>query len=87
MRGRGEDGRLEIGWKREGEKSDLIESLPRTTQSRKLKPTIQVNCEPKSSRIQKPYIGGSILGVAQSNIPIDHQYFTITNVITNTLTH
>ena len=73
--------------KREGEKSDVIKSLPRTTQSRKLKPTIQVNCEPKSSRIQKPYIGGSILGVAQSNIPIDYQYSTITNVITNTLTH
>ena len=33
--------------KREREKSDLIESLLRITQSRKLKPTIQVSCEPK----------------------------------------
>ena len=31
--------------KREREKSDLIEFLPRTTQSRKLKPTIQVSYE------------------------------------------
>ena len=38
------------GWKKSGgerEKSDLIESLPRITRSRKLKPTIQVSCEPK----------------------------------------
>ena len=34
------------------EKSDLIESLPRITQSRKLKPTIQVSCEPKLGRAQ-----------------------------------
>ena len=33
--------------RREGEKSDLIESLPRITQSRKLKPTTQISCEPK----------------------------------------
>ena len=32
---------------RERERSDLIESLPRIIQSRKLKPTIQVSCEPK----------------------------------------
>ena len=31
--------------------------MPRTTQSRKLKPTIQVSCEPKSGLVQKPYIG------------------------------
>ena len=31
--------------------------MPRTTHSRKLKPTIQVSCEPKSSPAQKPYIG------------------------------
>ena len=39
------------GWKkigrREREKSDLIKFLPRITQSRKFKPTIQVSCEPK----------------------------------------
>ena len=38
---RGKEGR------REKEKSDLIESLPRITRSRKLKPTIQVSYEPK----------------------------------------
>ena len=37
---------------REREKSDLIESLPRITRSRKLKPTIQVSCEPKLDRAQ-----------------------------------
>ena len=64
MRGRGEDGAIgkrlerEREREREREKSDLIESLPRMTQGRKFKPTIQVNCEPKSGRIQKPYIGG-----------------------------
>ena len=52
---------MEKGWRKEREKSDLIESLPRMTQSRKLKPTIQVSCEPKSSRIQKPYIGDAQL--------------------------
>ena len=40
------------GWKkivrREREKSDLIESLPRITKSRKLKPTKQESCEPKN---------------------------------------
>ena len=54
--------RREGDWKRarkKREKSDLIESLPRMTQSRKLKPTIQVSYEPKSSRIQKPYIGAA----------------------------
>ena len=38
------------GWKKSGgerEKSDLIEFLSRITRSRKLKPTIQVSCEPK----------------------------------------
>ena len=39
-------------WRLEKEKNDLIESVPRTTQSRKLKPTIQVNCEPKLDRAQ-----------------------------------
>ena len=33
--------------RREREKSDLIESLPRITWSRKLKPTTHVSCEPK----------------------------------------
>ena len=43
-----------MGFRKEGkesreerEKSDLIESLLRITRSRKLKPTIQVSCEPK----------------------------------------
>ena len=52
---------MEKGYKKEREKNDLIESLPRTTQSRKLKPTIQVSCEPKSSPAQKPYIGDAQL--------------------------
>ena len=56
MRGRGEDMVIGKRLEKEREKSDLIESLPRTTQSRKLKPTIQVSCEPKSGLIQKPYI-------------------------------
>ena len=34
----------------EREKNDLIESLPRITRSRKLKPTIQVSCELKLDR-------------------------------------
>ena len=33
--------------RREGEKSNLIESLSRITWSRKLKPTTQVSYEPK----------------------------------------
>ena len=33
--------------KGEREKSDFVESLPRTTKSRKLKPIIQVSCDPK----------------------------------------
>ena len=36
----------------EGEKSDLIESLPRIIQSIKLKPTTQISCEPKLDRAQ-----------------------------------
>ena len=36
----------------EKEKSDLIESLSRITRSRKLKPTIQVSCEPKLDKSQ-----------------------------------
>ena len=39
--------------KREKEKSDLIESLLRTTRSKKLKPTIQVNCEPRLDQARK----------------------------------
>ena len=35
---------------RERERSDLIEVLPRITQCKKLKPTIQVSCEPKLGR-------------------------------------
>ena len=38
--------------RKEREKSDLIESLLRITWSRKLKPTIQVSCEPKLDRAQ-----------------------------------
>ena len=44
---------------RERERSDLIESLPRTTQSRKLKPTIQVSCELKLDLAQESYFGGA----------------------------
>ena len=55
MRERGEDrGRKKMG-KREREKSDLIESLSKITQSRKLKPTIQVSCEPKLDLAQESY--------------------------------
>ena len=36
----------------EGEKSDLIESLPRIIRSRKLKSTTQISCEPKLDRAQ-----------------------------------
>ena len=36
----------------EGEKSDLIESLPRIIRSRKLKPITQISCEPKLDRAQ-----------------------------------
>ena len=36
----------------EGEKSDLIESLPRIIRSMKLKPTTQISCEPKLDRAQ-----------------------------------
>ena len=56
MRERGERAR-----RREKEKSDLIESLPRTTQSRKLKPTIQVSCEPKLGLAQGSYLGDAQL--------------------------
>ena len=38
--------------RRERERSDLIESLPRITRSRKLEPTRQVSCEPKLDRVQ-----------------------------------
>ena len=38
------EGRIARG---EGEKSILIESLPRIILSRKLKPTTQISCEPK----------------------------------------
>ena len=37
---------------RERERSDLIESLPRIIRNRKLKPIIQVSCEPKLDRAQ-----------------------------------
>ena len=53
------------GWKnheeREREKSDLIESLPRITQSRKLLPTIQVSCKPKLDLAQESNRGGAQL--------------------------
>ena len=58
MRERGEK-KGERARRREREKSDLIESLPRTTQSRKLKPTIQVSCEPKLGLAQGSYLGGA----------------------------
>ena len=58
MRERREKGRMgKKAEKREREKSDLIESLSRTTQSRKLKPTIQVSCEPKLGLSQGSYFG------------------------------
>ena len=47
--------------KREREKSDLNEFLPRTTQSRKLKPTIQVSYEPKLDLAQGFYLGDAQL--------------------------
>ena len=53
---RGKEGR------REKEKSDLIESLPRITWSRKLKPTIQVSYEPKN-----PTMGGTIGAVLRAD--------------------
>ena len=58
---RGKDERIGEGKKarKKREKSDLIEFLPRATHSRKLKPTIQVSCEPKSGPAKKPYIGDS----------------------------
>ena len=58
MRERGEE-RGERARRREKEKSDLIESLLRTTQSRKLKPTIQVSYEPKLGLAQGSYLGGA----------------------------
>ena len=53
MRERGEEG----GDFGEGErkKSDLVKSLLRITQSRKLKPNIQVSCEPKLDLAQESY--------------------------------
>ena len=53
MRERGDEGGI-LG-KGEREKSDLVESLPRTTQSRKIKPTIQVSCELKLDLAQESY--------------------------------
>ena len=57
MRGRGEDMVIGKRLEKEREKSDLIESLPRTTQSKKLKATIQVSCEPKLGLAQRSYLG------------------------------
>ena len=37
--------------------------MPRTTQSRKFKPTIQISCEPKLGLAQKPYIGDAQLAL------------------------
>ena len=54
MREREEEGDRKIVRKAR-EKSDLIESLPRITQNRKLKPTIQVSCEPKLDLAQESY--------------------------------
>ena len=66
-------GKREEKWRREKEKSDLIESLPRTTWNRKLKPTIQVNCEPKLDRAQdrlspKIQLWGSTIGAVCGNL-------------------
>ena len=47
------------GWRERGREIDLIESLLRTTQSRKLKPTIQVSCELKLDLAQESYLGGA----------------------------
>ena len=57
MRERGEEWRMEKRLEKEREKSDLIESLSRMTQSRKLKPIIQVSCEPKLGLAQGSYLG------------------------------
>ena len=42
--------------KREREKWFHWVTLPRTTQARKSKPTIQISCEPKLGPAQKPYV-------------------------------
>ena len=57
----------------EKEKSDLIESLPRITRSRKLKPTIQVSCEPKLDQAQdrlspKIQLWGCTIGAVCGNL-------------------
>ena len=54
--------------RKEREKSDLIESLPRITRSRKLKPTTQVNCEPKLDRAQVSLSLGNQLWVCTTSI-------------------
>ena len=54
--------------RREREKSDLIESLPRITWSRKLKPTTHVSCEPKLDR-------------AQVRLSLGNQLWGCTNII------
>ena len=65
----------------EGEKSDLIESLPRITQSRKLKPTIQISCEPKFNRAQaRLSLGIQLWGRTH---PIRHNPMPIINGIFN----
>ena len=42
---------------REREKWSHWVTLSRTTQARKSKSTIQINCEPKSGLAQRPYVG------------------------------
>ena len=60
MREREEEGDGKIV-RRAREKSDLIESLLRIIQNRKLKPTIQVSCEPKLDLVQESNRGGAQL--------------------------
>ena len=57
----------------EGEKSDLIESLPRIIRSKKLKPTTQISCEPKLDRAQarlspRIQLQGHTIGAVYGNL-------------------
>ena len=66
----------------EGEKSDLIESLLRITQSRKLKPTIQISCEPKLNRAQARLSPGIQLWGRTGTTYIKRKRITSTSTIT-----
>ena len=60
MREREENGGERVGKgerEREREKWSHWDTLPRTTQVRKSKPTIQISCESKLGPAQRPYVG------------------------------